>query len=305
MYKIVFEEGNRVNRRLLIFILYDLGISPYTLFNLYYKASDTQLQSIINGDILKIQFEMNVFTEKEVDILYSQTKIENSIKIIKELIYKYEKEGIRYILYMDKEYPSKLKNIDYPPFILFVKGNTNLLNDKIISIVGTRKPSQDTKNRLKKHVKEIVRKKLVIASGLAIGTDIYSHNLTLDNKGKTIAVLPSAINDIIPKIHEKIAGQIVEDGGLLISEYYKPIANGSRLNYIYRNRLVSGISTAVLVAECEQRSGTMHTARFAYKQSKIIFCFKNISSGNIKILKTGIGKEFQNVDDLLNNLGDG
>ncbi len=293
-----------MNRRLLIFILYDLGISSYTLYNLYYIASDIQLTSILKGDILKIQFELNIFTEKEVDILNSQTRIEYSMKKINCLISDYEKQGISYILYMDENYPFKLKFIEYPPFILFVKGDTNLLDSNIISIVGTRKPSIDTKNKLKRHVKEIVRNELITASGLAIGTDVFSHNITLENKGKTIAVLPSSIDDIIPKIHKKIANKIVEEGGLLITEYYNPISNGNRLNYIYRNRLVSGISKIVLIAECEQKSGTMHTARFAYKQSKKIFCFRNNSSGNVKILKSGIGKEFHNVGDLLNSLGD-
>jgi len=139
---------------------------------------------------------------------------------------------------------------------------------------------------------------MVVVSGLALGTDIRAHRTTLNRNGKTIAVLPSPIDSVTPKSHNADAMEILNKNGLLISEYYKNEPFLNKNNYIHRNRIISGLSNVVIVAECSEKSGTMHTARFAYKQNRQLFCFNNDSTGVRKILKSNSAKIYRNINDL-------
>lgn len=282
-----------------IFSLYDLGISNFALSQIYKKATDNEIEQILNGDYMEFQFKYNIFSEKDIGLLLSLPKLEAAIENVENILNMFNRENIQIYNYYDSEYPKNLKNIPDPPFFLFVKGNIKILNsEKIISIVGTRKISDDTSYKLRKHTKELIENNYVTVSGLAFGTDIIVHRETLKLNGRTVAVLPSVITEIQPTSHQIDANEIYENGGLLISEYYK-LNSYNKLNYIHRNRIISGVSLDVLITECSEKSGTMHTARFAYKQHRRIFCLNNNSSGVQKILKSKHATIYENVSSLL------
>lgn len=248
---------------------------------------------------MEVQFKYNVFSEKDINLLSSPLKIKEAINNIKNILNTFNKENIQIYNYYDQNYPNNLKKISDPPFFLFVKGDINIIHsEKLISIVGTRKISNNTSNELKKHLRELINHNFITVSGLAFGTDIIVHRETLNLSGKTVAVLPSLITDIQPTSHKQDAINILESGGLLISEYYK-MDKYNKLNYIHRNRIVSGISPDILITECSEKSGTMHTARFAYKQNKHIYCLNNNSSGIKKILNSKTADIYENINSLL------
>ena len=180
----------------------------------------------------------------------------------------------------DKEYPEKLKYIKDPPNQLFAIGNYSLLNEYSISVIGSRCCSEYGKNITKKIVTELALRDICIVSGMAIGIDTIAHTSTLDVSGKTIAVLGSGFNKLYPKENIKLFNRIIENNGLVVSEYEPNIEPCSK-NFPKRNRIVSGLSLGVLVIEAMYRSGTSITANIAVKQGKKVMCIpRDLESKN-------------------------
>lgn len=197
------------------------------------------------------------------------------------------------------EYPEKLRNIYDPPLKLYVLGNKELLKQKNIAIVGTRNATDYGKMVAFKISKELSEYGINIISGLAVGIDEYAHlgNLQIQKVvaesviGKTIAVLGSGIDNIYPKENTEIARKIVQTGGCIVSEY--PCGTKSnKLHFPQRNRVISGLSSGVLVVEAKERSGSLITADFALEQGKEVFAVPgNIlnltSDGTNNLIKQG------------------
>ncbi|WP_426414470.1 DNA-processing protein DprA [Bacillus subtilis] len=288
-----------MNVKEVLFILYDLGISTSALSRLYKEAAEEQLNTLLDGDFLELQFLLGVFSDKDIELLSSLALIQKSKEMITDLLTKFSDKKIEYYMYYEEEYPYSLKNIPSPPFFIFMQGNKSILdNNYICSIVGTRNPTEQTLDQIDTVVKEMVSKNIVVVSGLALGTDIQAHKSTLNRNGKTIAVLPSTIYNVTPKMHKRYANEILAKNGLLVSEYYKDNNVFKKTNYINRNRIISGLSNAVIIAECSEKSGTMHTARYAYKQNRPLYCFNNNSTGVLKILNSHSAKIYTNLNDL-------
>ncbi|EKS8379437.1 DNA-protecting protein DprA [Bacillus cereus] len=288
-----------MNIKEMIFVLYDLGISLATLSKLYRESNEEQLNHLLEGDFLELQFSLGVFNDNELELLSSIDSIQKSKSNISKILSEFSDDKIEYFIYYEDGYPTSLKSIPSPPFFIFMKGNRSLLENKFIcSIVGTRNPTDQTLKQIDSTVQEMVSTDIVIASGLALGTDIHAHKCTLDSNGKTIAVLPSPIDDVTPKSHKPYANEILAKDGLLISEYYKSETVFKKTNYIHRNRIISGLSNAVIIAECSEKSGTMHTARYAYKQKRPLYCFDNKSTGVLKILSSNSARIYTNLSDL-------
>lgn len=288
-----------MNIKEMIFVLYDLGISLATLSKLYRESNEEQLNHLLEGDFLELQFSLGVFDDNELELLSSIDSIQKSKSNISRVLSEFSDEKIEYFIYYEDGYPTSLKSIPSPPFFIFMKGNRSLLENKLIcSIVGTRNPTDQTLKQIDSTVQEMVSTDIVITSGLALGTDIHAHKCTLNNKGKTIAVLPSPIDNVTPKVHKPYANEILAKDGLLISEYYKSDTVFKKTNYIHRNRIISGLSNAVIIAECSEKSGTMHTARYAYKQKRPLYCFDNKSTGVLKILSSNSARIYTNLSDL-------
>lgn len=212
---------------------------------------------------------------------------------------------IEEILINSKEYPEKLKNIYNPPLKLYILGNKELLKQKCIAIVGSRKATIYGKNIAYKISKELAENGINIVSGLAIGIDTWAHLGTLSseisnqdikskkifNNGKTIAVLGSGIDNIYPKENIELARKIVKSGGCIISEY-PPNSKPERLNFPQRNRIISGLSNGVLVVEANNTSGALITAEFALEQGKEVFAIpgditREQSKGCNELIKDG------------------
>lgn len=171
----------------------------------------------------------------------------------------------------DKEYPEILKKIDQPPKQLYIKGNIELLKTPAISIIGSRKCTEYGKRMSKKFARELSLYGITIISGLAEGIDSFAHSETLEVVGNTIAILPCGFKNIFPKCNQELYERILNNNGLIISEYYEEeVATSNK--FLERNRIISGLSIGVLVVEGGYRSGTSVTAGLAKKEGKKIFC---------------------------------
>lgn len=170
-----------------------------------------------------------------------------------------------------KYFPEKLIKIKNPPQVLYTEGNLELLNSYSIAIIGSRACSIDGIRLAKIFANDLANQGLTIVSGMAVGIDSAAHIGTLEAKGKTIAVLGCGFNNIFPKENLKLFNEIIESGGLIVSEYPPDIVADSK-KFLDRNRIVSGLSLGVLVIEAAHRSGTSVTCKFAREQNKEIFC---------------------------------
>lgn len=178
---------------------------------------------------------------------------------------------IREINREDESYPNLLGEIQNPPQRLFLMGifpNSPLF----VSIVGTRKATYEGRELAKNIASRLAEKNIVIVSGLALGIDAAAHEGALLTKGKTIAVLANGLDSIYPRQHEHLAKKILESGGGILSEY--PASTPALPHqFLERNRIVSGVSSATIVIEAPLRSGSLVTARTAAEQGREVFVF--------------------------------
>ena len=195
----------------------------------------------------------------------------------------------------DKKYPKLLKQISDMPKTLYVEGNVKLLNTISISIIGSRKCSQNGAIQAKKYAYDLASKGITIISGMALGIDTASHIGALEAGGKTIAVLGSGFKHIFPKENVWLFRRIIENNGAIISEY-PPNTYACSKRFLERNRIISGMSAGTLVVEAEYRSGSGATARFAKKQKRAVWGTLN-SINNIEDAKL-----IQNSEDIIEYL---
>ena len=178
------------------------------------------------------------------------------------------------ITVFDDNYPEKLNVMgNKRPVYLYIKGNMDALFKPNIAVIGTRKPSELSKDFEAEMVKKVLDESdRVILSGLAQGCDKIAHKTTVDEDRITIAVLPSGINRIVPSNHKELATNIIEKGGCLISEY-EPNADAFKNTFVQRDQIVAALSDAIIVVECGIKSGTMHTVDFAEEYGKQLFAY--------------------------------
>ncbi len=175
--------------------------------------------------------------------------------------------GTHLIAFGEADYPALLANIEFPPPLLFMRGDLTLLNRPAISIVGSRNASASGRQLTKMIATELGQLGYVIASGLARGIDTAAHDASLKNG--TIAVVAGGVDMIYPPENEKLQRTISEQG-LIISENplgFKPRGK----DFPRRNRIISGLSHAVLVMEAAMKSGTLITARYALEHNRELF----------------------------------
>lgn len=167
-------------------------------------------------------------------------------------------------------YPKNLMNIFDPPKKLYVMGDETILNNFGISIVGSRRASKYGEDIAKSLAYGLSKKGINIISGMAIGIDAAAHRGALIAKGKTIAVLGSGFDNIYPKENTALFFEIINSGGAVVSEY-EPCEMPSPKNFPKRNRIISGLSQGIIVAEASEKSGSLITADFALEQGKEVF----------------------------------
>ena len=193
-----------------------------------------------------------------------------------------EENNISLVCCFDAEFPSiptGIKNSERP-FLFAYKGDISLLKklDNHIAVIGTLNPTEDIKKREEKLVQEIVNNGFNIISGLAKGCDSIAHKICLENGGKTIAILPSTLEKIYPSENKLLVDNIVENGGLVITEYVVETKNKyeSIKRFIDRDRLQAMFSSAVILVASnsygEGDSGSRHAMNKAKEYSKLRFC---------------------------------
>ncbi|MEN8124723.1 MAG: DNA-processing protein DprA [Bacteroidota bacterium] len=192
-----------------------------------------------------------------------------------------QKNNISVFPFLDDAYPEKLKHCIDGPILLFQKGNINLKNQKIISIVGTRQMTNYGKAFLEEFISDLKKHNPVIISGLAYGVDIFTHKLAIKNSIQTIAVLAHGLDMIYPKINTKEAKKMIENGGL-ITDFWSN-TNPDRENFVKRNRIVAGISEATIVIESAAKGGSLITADIANSYNRDVFAVPGRTSDQFSI----------------------
>ncbi len=182
-----------------------------------------------------------------------------------------EKNDIQPLFYLDKEYPKRLTHCEDGPVLLYFKGKTRLNNQKVISIVGTREPTEQGKQLCEKLVAGLAMHDPLIVSGLAYGIDICAHKAAMDNGLETVCGLAHGLDKMYPAIHRSFAEKMLENGGWL-SDFHSKI-RPDKENFPRRNRIVAGLSDATIVIESKAGGGSLITADIANSYNRDVFAF--------------------------------
>lgn len=207
-----------------------------------------------------------------------------------------------------KEYPKLLSQIADSPKQLYCRGNLELLNSDCFAVVGTRKLTSYGKEAAQKIITGLVQAGFTIVSGLAMGIDAVAHQATLNMGGKTIAVLGGGVSDqkIGPQINLPLAKKILENNGLIVSEY-SDREEVYPTNFAARNRIISGLSKGVIIVEADRDSGSLITAKCALDQNRDVFAvpgniFSQKSTGSNELIKSG-AKLVTSAQDIIDEYG--
>ena len=218
----------------------------------------------------------------------------------------YQQQGISLLSRSCEQYPVLLKTIKDPPSLLYVKGDISCLNFPQIGVVGSRQVTRQGIQHSHDFAQQLSKCGFTITSGLANGVDTCAHQGALKAKGLTIAVLGGGLLQLYPKNNQKLAQQIVDTGGCLISEY-APELQPKPAYFPLRNRIISGMSLGVLVVEASLRSGSLITARLAAEQGREIFAIpgsvnNSVARGCHQLIRNG-ALLVENYEQIVSHLG--
>lgn len=187
------------------------------------------------------------------------------------LLSEIEAKNIDFISQVSKTFPKSLLKLVNPPIGIFARGNTKLLNERLLfSVVGSRKSTLYGRQITEKFVADLVDSQMCIVSGLALGIDSVAHEATLKNKGKTIAVLGNGVDIPYPQENIDLYRRIINQNSLIISEY-PPGTWPNRGSFPARNRIIASLSMGVLVTEAARSSGSLITAKLANQVGVPVF----------------------------------
>ncbi len=201
-----------------------------------------------------------------------------------------EKLKVSVITLKDSAYPTYLKEIFAPPPVIYVKGKIGVIQKHAVAVVGTRLPTVYGKKVTDSICTELVEQRLVVVSGLARGIDTCAHQSCVEHRGETVAVLGCGLDRCYPSENRGLADKVVENGALL-SEF--PLGTPPEsYNFPRRNRIISGLSAAVLVVEAGIKSGSLITAHYALQQGREVFAVPGpisspVSTGTFNLIKEG------------------
>ncbi|WP_108669703.1 DNA-processing protein DprA [Peribacillus acanthi] len=275
------------------------------------KATWKTIQLILLYDENLLYFPS--WNEQKWKFIFPQNTLLNSTALLKEfhslnidnLLNIYHSNQISCITFFSDFYPSRLKNIYNPPWVIYAKGNISLLeNDRALAIIGSRKPSEYGKEVVASLAPKLIQKNYTIVSGLALGIDGIAHREALKSKGRTIAVLGGGLFHLYPKENIPLALDMMK-GNLVLSEanpFLKPLP----WMFPARNRIISGLSDGILVIEAMERSGTLITAYHALEQGREVFAVPGnilnpLSMGSNLLIQDG-AKLVLSVEDIDNEL---
>lgn len=244
----------------------------------------------------------NIGAERKIKLIMKSEWNKNELnRYLSEL----ECKEINIVLFNEENYPIKLKECSNAPTVLFYKGNIALLNQhRSVAIVGSRRCSYYGENLSEIISRELCEKEVSIISGMAKGIDSFAHLGALKNNGFTCAVLGCGVDVIYPKQNKELYKEIVERG-CVVSEFL-PGTEPLSYNFPLRNRIISGLSEAVVVVEATERSGSLITATCALDQGRDVFSvpgsiLSETSKGTNKLIKEG-AFPLTSVEDICNLL---
>jgi len=215
-----------------------------------------------------------------------------------------ERAGVSVVTIADDAYPRLLKEVAAPPPVLFCRGQLLETDDAAVAIVGTRRATAYGQQMATDLAGGLAAAGVTVVSGLALGIDSHAHRAAIAGGGRTIAVLGSGIFEIYPREHRNLAGQVAGQGALISDN--PPHAKPDRWNFPARNRIISGLSLAVIVVEAPEKSGALITVDFAADQGRDVFAVPGpanaiASAGCNRILRDG-ARLVRSVDDVLEDL---
>jgi DNA processing protein len=235
-------------------------------------------------------------------IAANSIKLFSDFKICEDEIKFIEKSKITPLFITDKNYPQRLLNCYDSPTLLYYKGNANLNNTKIISIVGTRSNSDYGKNVCDKIIEDLAEQNVLIVSGLAFGIDTIAHKASLKNNLKTVGVMAHGLDKVYPAQNKTLAVEMLSQGGILTD--FMSGTNPDRQNFPRRNRIVAGICDALIVIESNAKGGSLITAELANSYNKDVFAIPgrvndSRSEGCNYLIRNNKALLITSADDLL------
>ena len=265
---------------------------------LHHVGSAEEIFKEKTSTLLKID-GIGAYKIKDLQAPHLLTEAEAEIRFIEE-------NEINYSYFKDNDYPEKLKHCLDGPILFFHAGNIDLVNRKIISIVGTRKITTYGNIFCEKLIEELAPINPVIVSGFAYGVDICAHKAAISNGLQNIACLAHGLNQIYPKVHKKYMTQVEENGGF-ISEFWST-DRFDRNNFLKRNRIIAGMSEATIVIESAEKGGSLVTADIANSYNREVFAVPgratdSQSVGCNNLIKTNQARVVTSAADVIYMLG--
>lgn len=248
---------------------------------------------------LRVQLERTRLRPEAIESIMARDRhelAEQELARVREL-------GADVLILDDGTYPALLREIHDPPITLYVKGEWRYcLDQPCIAIVGARRCSTYGQNAASMLARDLAERGVTIISGLARGIDQAAHRSALDVGGRTVAVMGTGFDDIYPKEHKKLAEEILDKRGALVSEF--PLGTPpAAQNFPYRNRVISGLSHGVVIVEAAEQSGSLITARLAMEQNREVFAVpgnitSRVSFGTNYLIKSAGAKLVQYWQDI-------
>ena len=210
----------------------------------------------------------------------------------RQLLDQLEAAGAQAVFREDADYPALLREIADPPHMLFLRG-TPATDEKSVAIVGSRRDTRYGRTQAKKIARDLASAGVTVVSGLARGIDTAAHEGALEAGGRTVAVLGNGIDAVYPEENKGLAQRIIDSGGAVVTEF--PVGAGPlAYHFPIRNRIISGVSAAVLLIEGHAHSGTMITAGYAAEQGREVFALPGAvdapgSAAPLALLRDGAG----------------
>ena len=222
----------------------------------------------------------------------------------KELNRSFQKD-VKVISILDPDYPKSLKEIYDAPLVLYKRGGFDLNSQPLISIVGTRMPSEYGRIVAQSFTEFFVEKGFCVVSGLAFGIDAAVHRKVLEKEGQTVAVLGHGFGTIYPQEHWQEARSI-EQRGALLTEFGSEVLPEAR-NFPMRNRIISGLSHATIVIEAGQKGGALITARSAFEQNRSVYAIpgdltRSQAQGSNSLIRDQIAKMVLHPSEVIEDL---
>jgi len=216
-----------------------------------------------------------------------------------EFIKRYQ---IQPLFFTDANYPSRLKHCSDGPILLYYRGNADLNCERIVGVVGTRKPSDYGRQRTEELISGLSSSGVLVVSGLAYGVDVLAHKAALDHGLNTVGVLAHGLDRIYPQTHDKIARRMLNQGGLLTD--FMSGTNPDAVNFPKRNRIVAGLCDALVVIESKRTGGSLITATIANSYNKDVFALPGMAGdamaeGCNGLIKRNRAAMIENAEDLL------